>query len=101
MLPSQLIHDGSGDRASGARVGMSIPSETPRRINVDQDVRYVSVVENPATQSLFRLRLMPELQHDEQRRCPVRSRQFAGGTKHLLGHGYAAFDGRIGAVRYD
>src|SRR6266536_5491956 len=101
MRPSQLIHDGSGDRASGARVGMSIPSETPRRINIDEYIRYVRVVENPATQHLFRLRLMPKLQHDKKRSRSVRSCQFAGRTKHLLGHGYAAFDSRIGAVRYD
>ena len=80
---------------------MSVPRQTPRRINFDQDVRYARIVENAATQHLFRLRFMPELQHDEKRRRSVRSYQFAGGTKHLSRYHYAPFDGRVGAVRHE
>jgi hypothetical protein len=80
---------------------MPVPRQTPRRINFDQDVRYARIVENAATQHLFRLRFMPKLQHDEKRRRPVLSCQFAGGTKHLSRYRYAAFDRRVSAVRHD
>jgi len=46
---------------------VSVPRQTPRRINFHQDVRYARIVKNAATQHLFRLRFMPELQHDEKR----------------------------------
>jgi len=63
---------------------MPVPRQTPRRINFDQDVRYARIVENAATQHLFGLGFMPKLQHDEKRRRPVCSCQFAGCTKHLF-----------------
>ena len=80
---------------------MPVPRQPPRRINFDQDVRYARIVENAATQHLFRLRFMPKLKHDKKRCRPVRSCQFAGGTKHLSRYRYAAFDGRVGTVRYE
>src|SRR5579863_10447771 len=69
---SQLTRYGSGDRASSPRVGMPVPPQPPRRINFDKDVRYPRIVENAATQHLFRLRFIPKLQHDEKRRRPTR-----------------------------
>ena len=80
---------------------MPVPRQTPRRINFDQDVRYARIVENAATQHLFRLGFMLKLQHDEERRRPVRSCQFAGCTKHLSRYCYTAFDGRVSAVWYE
>src|ERR1041385_4028674 len=80
---------------------MPVPSQTPGRINVDENVRYVCVVENSATQLLFRVLLMPKLQHDQNRRCPVRSCQFVSGTNYFLRYPYTAFDRRVAAVRHD
>ena len=80
---------------------MPVPRQPPRRINFDQDVRYARIVENAATQHLFRLRFMSKLQHDEKRRRPVRSCQLAGCTKHLLRYRDTAFDRRLSAVRHD
>ena len=98
---SKLGHDGSSDRVGGARIGVSVPRKTPRRINFDEDVRYARIIENAAAQLLFRLRFMPKLQRDEKWRRPVCSSQFAGCTKHLLRYRDAAVDSRIGAVRHD
>src|SRR5258708_9232992 len=80
---------------------MPVPRQTPRRINLDQDVRYARIVENAATQHLFRLGFMAKLQRDEERRRPVRSCQFAGCTKHLSCYRYTAFDRRVSAIRPD
>src|SRR4051812_414114 len=80
---------------------MPIPRQAPRRIDVHEDVRYVRVVENLATQRLLRLRFVSKLQHDEKRYGSVRSSQFTGGTKHLLCDSYAAFDGGFGAIGHD
>src|SRR5882724_13088921 len=92
---------GGGDRASSPRVGMSVPRQTPRRINFDQEVRYARTVENAATQHLFSLPFMPKLQDDEKRRRSAGSCEFAGGMKHLLRYRYTAFDGRVSAVRHE
>src|SRR5437868_6319245 len=86
---------------SSARVGVPVPGQTPRRINFDQYVRQVCVVQNSATQRLLRWLLLPKLQHDEERRRPPRVCQLTRGAKYLTGYRDAAFDRRVGPVGHD
>ncbi len=52
---------------SGARVRMPVLRQTRGRVNLDDDVRDVRVLEYPASQCLFCRVLIAELQHDNER----------------------------------
>jgi hypothetical protein len=63
--PSELGRDGGSDGVGGARIGVPVPRQTPRRINIDPQIRYARVVQYSATQHLFGPLFMPKLQHDK------------------------------------
>src|SRR5262249_26446484 len=63
--PAQAIGNGRGYRLSGARIRMSIPRQTPRRIDVNERVRQSGIVEDSASQGPFNWLLRTKLRHDD------------------------------------
>src|SRR5262245_11354992 len=79
---------------------MSIPRQTPRRIDVNERVRQRSVVEDSASQGPFNWLLGTKLRHDDQRRGPAGARQRDDRTKDLTRDADARLDGFIAAIRH-
>jgi len=88
------------DRASRARVGMPVQGRRHDE-SISTRRRYTRIVENAATQHLFRLGFMLKLQHDEERRRPVRSCQSAGARSTSRDYGLHRVGRSVSAVWYE
>ena len=80
---------------------MTVPRQSPGRIDLDKRVWQAGVFENSAPQHLFDWFLRAKLGHDDERRGPTCARQLHRSTKDFARDTDPAFNGFFAAVRYN
>src|SRR5437899_2501057 len=90
--------DGRRDGTCRAGVRMTVPHQTPIRIEVYQHHRNV-VTKNPFSEATLNGVLRSEFRNDHERYGVATARHFDDREEHLARHVDAAFDCRVATIR--